>query len=208
MSDFGMEQLVGAIKARVVENGGQIAPLDAVSKARRVKAEADYLAARTTLMRDMRWIEDNVHRAIRDALAAVVELTKKVNAQSGHQIKAGTNGSMVCAVRSDWISMRINWQQSISNSLFDEHGQDCGLKVAECSGMIPLPNEQISVFVRPSVTRVTTFKPDISLTGEFVLKEVGRSEVISPRELPDQLVSIFLEFMARAARGEVEPPSL
>ena len=208
MSDFGMEQLVGAIKARVVENGGQIEPLDAISKAKRVKAEADYLAARTALMHDMRWIADNVHQAIRDALAKVVELVREVNAQSGHQIKAGTNGSMVCVLRSDWISMRINWRQAISNSLFDEHGQDCGLQVAECAGIIPIPNERIDVFSVPRVIRVTTFKPDISLTGQFVLKEVGRPGVISPNELPDRLVSMFLEFMAKAARGEVEPPSI
>lgn len=28
--DFGVEQLIGAIKARVIENGGEIAPLDAI----------------------------------------------------------------------------------------------------------------------------------------------------------------------------------
>jgi hypothetical protein len=104
--------------------------------------------------------------------------------------------------------MRINWLQPISNSLFDELGQDCGLKVAECSGIIPIPNERIDVFSDPRVIRVTTFKPDISLTRQFVLKEVGRPGVISPSELPDRLVSMFLEFMAKAARGEVEPPSI
>ena len=54
--------------------------------------------------------------------------------------------------------MRINWQQTIWNSLFDELGQDCGLKVVECSGIIPTPNEGIDVFSDPSVIRVTTFR--------------------------------------------------
>ena len=207
MADFGMEQLVGAIKMRVVESGGRIAPLDPVSKAKRVKAEGQYLADRESLMRDGRWIADTVRRTVRSALARVVEIVQEVNAETGYQIKAGTNDGTLCVLRSDWLSMTIIWRQSIANSLFDEHGQDCGLLVSEFSGGIALPNEPVGFAFKPTRLRDHKFKPDVSQTREFVFKEPGKPGFIRPDELPDRIAGIFLDMLARAARGEIERPS-
>jgi hypothetical protein len=54
--DYGLPQLVGAIKLRVQEHGGVIKRVDAIGKAEAVKREADYLADKDWLMRDATWI--------------------------------------------------------------------------------------------------------------------------------------------------------
>ena len=46
MQDYGIEQLVGAIKLRVQEQGGKFTPPDAMSEAKRVQREATHLGAR------------------------------------------------------------------------------------------------------------------------------------------------------------------
>src|SRR5262249_45264683 len=54
LQEYGIDQLVGAIKARVQERGGRIKKPDAVSRARRVRQEAEFLAERARLFRDRR----------------------------------------------------------------------------------------------------------------------------------------------------------
>jgi hypothetical protein len=43
LEDYGIEQLVGAIKSKVQANGGTIERPDAMAEAKRVQAEAAYL---------------------------------------------------------------------------------------------------------------------------------------------------------------------
>jgi hypothetical protein len=52
--NYGIEQLVGAIKARVEELGGEIKPPDAMSEAKRVQRQAAYYRDRDSLLRDSR----------------------------------------------------------------------------------------------------------------------------------------------------------
>ena len=49
--DYTIDQLVGAIKVRVQEQGGSIVQPDAMAEAKRVRREATYLADRESLMR-------------------------------------------------------------------------------------------------------------------------------------------------------------
>ena len=52
MLAYGMEGLVGVIKARVQEHGGKLVPVDATTEMARVRREATYLADREALMRE------------------------------------------------------------------------------------------------------------------------------------------------------------
>jgi hypothetical protein len=65
MQDYGIEQLIGAIKLRVQEQGGKFAPPDAISEAQRVQREAAFLARRDELMSSRQWIEETAQCALR-----------------------------------------------------------------------------------------------------------------------------------------------
>jgi hypothetical protein len=86
--DFGLTQLVGAIKLRVQEQGGVIKRVDAKGKAEAVKREADYLADRDRLMRDAVWIQE-LNRSVRQTMDDLARLASEIKASQGLDIVAG-----------------------------------------------------------------------------------------------------------------------
>jgi hypothetical protein len=207
MLDFGMAQRIGAVKARVLDGGGQIAPLDPISCGIREKAEADYRADRLRLMRDLQWIKGNVQPAIRSLIQSVREIAEELNRKAGYNIAAPSHGNAI-VLRQAAVSVLVEWRQGITNSLFDEFGYECGLRVTEYSGAVIIPGEKHYAMVPPREVVAHTFKPDISRSGEFVLKATGSDELVALGEMPNRVFGIFYKLVERAAAGEIEPPSI
>ena len=67
LGDFSLDEVAGAIKNKVQENGEVIRRADAMSTAMQVREEEDYLDDRDRLMRDLNWIA-GVHRSVDDLL--------------------------------------------------------------------------------------------------------------------------------------------
>jgi hypothetical protein len=142
MFDFGMAQLIGAVKTRVLDGGGHITPLDPISRGIRQKAEADYRADRLRLMRDLQWIKGNVQPAIRSLILRVKEIAEELNRRARYNIAAPTRESTI-VLRQAPVSVLVQWRQPIANSLFDELGYECGLRVTEYSGAVIIPGENL-----------------------------------------------------------------
>jgi hypothetical protein len=102
----------------------------------------------------------------------------------------------------------VNRKQSITNSLFDEHGQKCGLTLADFSGGFALPGEVFWFPQQPTLIDERQYKPDVSRGREFVLKEPGKKTYVTPQELPDQIIRKLLDLIERAASGGIEPPHM
>jgi hypothetical protein len=62
------------------------------------------------------------------------------------------------------------------------------------------------VRVLPREVVAPTFKPDISRSGEFVLKATASNELVALAGMPDRVFGIFYKLVERAAAGEIEPP--
>src|SRR5581483_11846543 len=118
--DFGFEQLVGAIKRVVQEQGGVLVPLDAMSEAKRVRREAEYLRDREAMMRDRRWIESTVHSNVLTTYLKITTLVKQANKDHGFQIEYGSKGHDSCVMRSGFISLGVYWIQPIYNLVSDD----------------------------------------------------------------------------------------
>src|SRR5258708_29242853 len=86
--DFGLEQAVGAIKARVQELGGEIVPVNAKTRAKLVQAEAKYLAERKDCFGSFGWIKENVHPAVRELCSEVARLCRQLAAEIGVSMRA------------------------------------------------------------------------------------------------------------------------
>ena len=132
LGDFTIDQLVGAIKNKVQELGGVIHRADAMSEAKRVKRQAEYIADREAMMRDLAWIEGTVHTSLRDAFKKTKELVAQTQKEYGFNIECGANDYRSCIMRSEFVSVGCSWLQPIRNSLFDDptYGQ-CYLRIAE-----------------------------------------------------------------------------
>jgi hypothetical protein len=207
LEDYGIEQLVGAIKSKVQENGGRIERPDAMAEARRVQVEAAYLKDREHLMRDRRWIETVVHRALEDTMKEIIRLVDKANAEHGFNIQRGADGRS-CALRTNGVSVGIGWKQPIFNLVCDSGSDECYLRVAEFAGTILLPGERGWVMDRPQQIKEHKFKVEVSPSHELVWIEVGKKDRVQPRQLPDRIVQIFLGLVSRANQGKVPRPEL
>lgn len=106
------------------------------------------------------------------------------------------------------VSVLVQWRQQIANSLIDELGYECGRRVTEYSGAVIIAGENRYAMVPPREVVAHTFKPDISRSGEFVLKATGSNEFVALGEMPDRVFGIFYKLVERAAAGEIEPPSI
>jgi hypothetical protein len=207
MLDFGMEQLIGAVKLRALEIGSRIAPLDPIARGVRARAEADYQAERLRLMRDLQWIKGNVEPAIRTLVETIKERAGELNDKAGYEIDVATYRGTVCALRQGPVSVVVEWRQPYANSLFDDMGF-CGLSVKEFAGRVLLPSEQRIRIVDPRLIVEHTFKPDISRSRKFVLKVPESDTLVALGDMPNRIFPIFFNLIERDARGEIEPPTI
>jgi hypothetical protein len=197
---YGIEQLVGAIKSRVQEQGGVVAPPTAVSEAKRVSHEARYLRDREALMRDRRWIETVIHQSLRDTFRRLEELGSQANKEHGFGIVIGSQDYQNCIMRAGHISVGVIWRQPIYNSvLSDEHGE-CYLRVAEFSGAIAIPGRNEMVWQQAELLKEHRFKPDVSETRDLIWI-TGKGERTSSDKLADRIVMILLDLISRMNRG-------
>ena len=205
-TDYGLDQLVGAIKLRVQEHGGTIKPLDALARAKLVKEEADYLRDRDTLLRDGAFIH-GVHQSIRATLAEVGALVDELNAKHGMQIEFGSQ-DRTGVIRSGFISVGIGWTQPIFNMVGDYGKDECHLRVAEFSGLLALPGEKRWYLEEPKRLKEHRFKVDVAHDRTLAWRADKTTEMIAPLQLTDRIVQIFLDLVSRANQGKVEPPHL
>jgi hypothetical protein len=206
LGDFTIDQLVGAIKAKVQERGGIIHLPDAMSEAERVKREAQYIADRDAMMRDRAWIEGTVHRSLRETFKKVEKLVAQANKDYGFTIVCRANDYQRCIMRSGFVSLGCGWQQPIFNNVGSDpvHG-DCYLRVAEFSGALLQPGEMN--WMKPRQLKERRIKVGVTENRELVWLD-GKEQQIEPDRLADHIVMILMDLISRVNQGKVESPSL
>jgi hypothetical protein len=206
LGDFTIDQLVGAIKNKVQELGGVIHRPDAMSEAKRVKREAEYIADRNAMMRDRAWIEGTVYRSLHETFKKVGELVRQANEDQGFTIVCGANGYQSCIMRSGFVSLGCGWRQPIFNNVGDDPYGDCYLRVAEVSGPLLLPGEMSWAVDEPRVLKEHSIKVGVSENRELVWLD-GKKQ-IEPDRLADHIVMILMDLISRANQGKVARPGL
>jgi hypothetical protein len=204
--DYGLDQLVGAIKMRVQEHGGTIRPLDALARAKQVKEEADYLRDRSGLMCDGAFIH-GVHETIRATLVQVGELANKLRTEHGMDVEFGSH-DRVGVLRTGFVSVGIGWTQPIFTMVGDYEKHECHLRVSEFSGLLALPRENPLYLERPKLLKESRFKVDVARDRSLEWRVAGKNEVVPPSQLADRIMQIFLDLVSRANQGKVEPPHI
>jgi hypothetical protein len=205
--DYGLTQLIGAIKLRVQEHGGVIKRVDALGKAEAVKREADYFADRDRLMRDATWIGE-LRRSISEAMVELIRLASEIKASQGLEIVAGPGSYGMTIIRSGYVSMGVGWQQPIANYVGDSDPHECHLWAAEFSGALPLHGESLWYVDQPKKLKQHNFKVDVARDRGPMWRLSGKSECVPPSELADYIMRLFLDLVDRANQGKVERPHL
>lgn len=201
LEQYGIEQLAGAVKARVQELGGKIAPMDALARARVVKRDADLIADETNRFRDPSWIISNIHPQVQTIVAATAALAKKASDELGMEIVTLAEDRR-CVLRDRrGFTLNIGWKQSIFNSVLEE----AGLIAAEWNGPLFMPSEKLMTIGMPDEIRRVTYLPKLSLSRDLRWMATAHpKERLSGSELADALVRQFLDLLSKADQGKVQ----
>jgi hypothetical protein len=191
LGDFTVDQLVGAIKNRVQENGGTIRRPDARSEAFRIQQEAEYLTDRQDMLRGAQWVEGTVKPTVNWTFDHVIELVKETAAETGMLIEAGRATGHVI-ITDGRISMVAGWKQEI----FGNVEQDAYFYIREFSGPISVPGQLLAYPHPPKLLREHKLTADLTLAREPCWKRSGSKEQIAANGLPDHVMMTLLDLLS------------
>ena len=138
--DFGPEEVVCVVKARVLENGGKHSPMTALKRAELLRKEEEYRAARNSI----EW-----HPGITAVQAEAKRLLDTVKSKCDETTEAGhvdlhceldlrqLPGALGCIITNREVSLAAWWNQSYSNTL----REGAALHMREFNGPLLLPSE-------------------------------------------------------------------
>jgi len=192
-SDFGLEQAIGAIKARVQEAGGIIAALTALKRAELSRQETQYLKEKEHLRSPFG--RDIVASATLELFTQIKELCAEIQA----------SGSASIQVASDVRQCHLRDRVSLFVILESDSDANPQLVVREFDKRLAMHGENLAYPNRgPQLLRESKFLPDMNRAREYGWSEEGQpSKFLSTAVLADTIVSAFINLVASVERGTV-----
>jgi hypothetical protein len=199
---FPIDQAVGAIKARVLENGGNLAPLTPLALARRVQAEAEHIKRKERLFTSQQWIQDHVRPAIDKIFSGIIDQLTQISAETGMPIRAKMLNE-TCSMTDDRVSVSVIWCQRYSNVMGS-------LSISQFHNAIILPGENKLYFAGhpPAEMARQVFSPDLTIDGDLCWVAAEKpSERLSAQGVAERAINVFLTLAQQAGRGEIDTTS-
>jgi len=202
-ADFGLEQAVGAIKARVQEQGGQPQPLTPKKRAEMFKADELFRRDKSRMNSEEGLVK--VVKNVAELFCRIEKHTADVNAEGSLEIRCAKdfrerNSYQTCAITDGHVGLTVVWHQTFTNTL-----SDSALIVREYNGGLILPGETHRVhLVEPSQLREIRYSPELSFAREYGWKEENQTEFLSSDALAQRCVIQFVDLVNRDARGAVK----
>ena len=209
-AEFGLEQAVGAIKARVTECGGTIIPLTPLRRAALYQQEQEYLEDKQQRLRshDARSVIGRQASVLFDRIKTLCAEINSAN-DMGVEFFSERTGSG-CHIRNYRVSLIVTLQWL---------NFDCELVVREFDRKLAVPalgEQPIYAGGQPRETRTRRFTPELSRAREYGWIEEGQNTTfITCDALADQIVIDFVNLVeriehapARTARTSTRPRRL
>lgn len=198
-ADFGIEQAVGAIKARVQERGGQVQPLTPARKAELLQAEEEFQNQKAYLLSS----ETAIFQEVETLFQEIVRQCEEVNAGGHFEILESValkrrEIEQICTIGQDQVSLSVIWYQPFAGTL-----HKAVLVVREFDRQLILPPGHFFLS-QPRVLKETKYLPDVSRTRAYGWRrERGPGSYIAGKDLATDLVLQFLDFLERDRTGKI-----
>ena len=201
LSDFSMDQAVGAIKMRVQERGGQYTPLTPARKAELLKIEEEFRRDKA----GMSSVEGTalIFGKVQELFAEICRQCDEANSTSHLQIRYSTsikqgNVEQICTICEGRVSLVVNWCQWSFNSL-----DNAFLAVREFNECLLIPPGHMHI-QKPELIGEKKFSPDLSSAREYGWQiKSGSGGFISSKDLASKCVLQFLDLIERDAKGRL-----
>jgi hypothetical protein len=120
LGDFTLDQLVGAIKLRVQECGGQVVKLSALEVAKRLRAEQILREDQRRFFRDHPFIKDTAAKVVEDLMEKLMRQAEKLHNEAGLDITYGYepyHSGFRAVLRYGRVGLEVWWKQFTPTSL-------------------------------------------------------------------------------------------
>lgn len=190
LADFGIDQAVGAIKARVQDSGGTVAPLSALRRAQLSQLEVEYLQERRQYRSP--WGRDLVEREARALFDKIKMLSEEILAAGTLSIQFASDPRQ-CHLRNDRVSLLVTLSQTYSRTLSDTSSEYV-LEIREFSRRLAFPGENlIYMNGKPKQLKEIAFLPELNRARERCwTRNENPTRLVSTDELANQILIQFI----------------
>jgi hypothetical protein len=203
--DFGMEQAVGVIKARVLDNGGTPVAMTAVKKAQLLQQDDEF-----------RWAEQELRSqsglprildSVKVLFAQMESECAEINDQGHLRIEYESTlqdhaNNLSCILTDNRVGLAVHWHQPFLNS-----PESSVLLVRQFNGRLMLPREMKTgtyYLTQPKLMKEQKYRPALSRARECGWKpEPGKEDFISSPRLASSALLVFLDLVEKAATGKL-----
>ena len=200
LPDYGIEQAIGAIKARAQELGSRFHKEDAVERAKRLERQVAVRAERKRLLGSTEGVEaaQKEAREIHAAIARLADEIKKSSSDLKLLVGSSPDSTVLTNGRvSVVIYFRLTYGSTLENSF---------LVIREMNGRVLLPQERghYMVLTEPEELFSHKFDPDItSSKGWCWCSQSDPKRYYTSGDMADYCIQTFLNLIDRADRGNI-----
>jgi len=194
--DFGIEQAIGAIKARAREAGAEFRAETSAQKAQRLQELERFEAERSVLRhsdRGVRAAENTVGQlfaAIKGNVAEIATSAPDLQIQSGHD-------QQTMIVRGKTCSVGVYWYCRYSNSL-----DEARLRISEFQGLLGFPGQGGFYITEPKELATELFEADLTRDLGWCWR-ASDGDQLSTKQVADRVIEKLLRNTQRVVRGEL-----
>ncbi len=200
LMEYGLEQAVGAIKARVQELGGKLHKEDAVQRAKRLEREAALHGERKKLLNSTEGV-NAVKCKAKEIYAEISRRSEEINKTTGLNLSAGYDSdSSVLTNRR--ISISVYFYCLSTNTL-----ENSELVVKEFNGRCLLPQEGGKILVtQPTELSVHKFVPDYTTDKEWCWRcQLDTNRCHTSQDIAEYVIKLLLDLVDRINKGDIPP---
>ncbi|MEH2613730.1 hypothetical protein [Bradyrhizobium sp. AZCC 1693] len=196
--DYPIEELVGAIKARVQENGGEISKPNPLIIAKRIRAEAELRDDEKRFFRDYPFINQTAKPQVNALLNEIVRKAREVGDSISYTIDAQIRDSE-CVVRYGGISLHAHWTQHFTNVI-----EDVDLRLRSLGNRLFLPGERYFNTREPRELSRRTFRPQLDFNRNLRWADADtKQQLLKDEDIVEEAIKQFLQLVERANRGDI-----
>lgn len=196
LKDFGVQEAIGAIKARALERGSVVHHPSAATRAAKAQEQVEFGNRRAQLFRTgegVQQVEKEAHSLLK-LLADRAAESKK--AAPGLHMAFGCTDE-ACVIRAPGIAVTCWYRNRITNVL-----DEARLIIRELRGAVVLPGENAYAPERPRELAETVFKPELTRAQGWCWKSES-GEMLSSEQVADLCLNRFFVLADRLGRGEL-----
>jgi hypothetical protein len=206
LADFGLDHAVGAIKARVQDQGGKHMPMTATKKAeifqadelfRRDKSRMNSEAGIKAINESVAELFHHIERQCADINAAkgFLQIQCEVSLKEG-------NNTQDCGLTNGQVGLTVTWNQPYASELTRS-----ALVIREYKFGLIFPSQlnRLMPYDQPRPINEAKYVPDLSRTREYGWRQdADESEFVSSATLAEQIVMLFVGLANRKASGKLK----